>query len=86
MLTTLVLLNVAKRPISTIIGFLSVDSKERKEKKMSDLDEMELDYTRLHNGLCGTEELKQLEKKYKKYKVAVKIMEELKKREKRKIV
>ncbi len=86
MLTTLVLLNVAKRFISTIIGFLSANSKERKEKKMSDLDDVELDYTRLHNGLCGTEELKQLGEKYKKYKIAVKIAEELEKREKRKIV
>lgn len=53
---------------------------------MSDLDEMELDYTRLRNGLCGTKELKKLERKYKKYTIAVKIMEELEKREKRKII
>ena len=31
---------------------------------MSDLDEMEIDYTRFHNGMCGLEELKAMREKY----------------------
>lgn len=31
---------------------------------MSDLNEMEMDYTRFHNGVCGLEELKAMREKY----------------------
>ena len=31
---------------------------------MSDLDEIEMDYTRFHNGMCGLEELKAMRDKY----------------------
>ena len=31
---------------------------------MSDLDEIEMDYTRFHNGMCGLEELKAMREKY----------------------
>lgn len=31
---------------------------------MSDLDEIEMDYTRFHNGMCGLEELKVMREKY----------------------
>ena len=30
---------------------------------MSDLNEMEMDYTRFHNGVCSLEELKAINKK-----------------------
>ena len=31
---------------------------------MSDLDEMEMDYTRFHNGMCSLKELKAMREKY----------------------
>lgn len=31
---------------------------------MSDLNEMEMDYTRFHNGVCGLKELKAMREKY----------------------
>lgn len=31
---------------------------------MSDLNEIEIDYTRFHNGVCSLEELKAMRKKY----------------------
>ena len=31
---------------------------------MSDLDEMEIDYTRFHNGMCNLKELKVMREKY----------------------
>lgn len=31
---------------------------------MSDLDEIEMDYTRFHNNMCGLEELEEMREKY----------------------
>ena len=48
---------------------------------MSDLDEMEIDYTRIHKNICSIEELKKLKEKYKGYKIADEIDEQIKERE-----
>ena len=40
---------------------------------MSDLDEMEIDYTRFHNGLCSLKELRAMRKKYSGKKITKEI-------------
>lgn len=45
---------------------------------MSDLNEMEMDYTRFHNGVCGLEELKAMREKYDGKKITKEIDEKIK--------
>ena len=45
---------------------------------MSDLNEMEMDYTRFHNGVCGLEELKVMREKYDGKKITKEIDEKIK--------
>ena len=45
---------------------------------MSDLDEMEMDYTRFHNNMCGLEELKAMREKYRGRKIIKEIDEKIK--------
>ena len=48
---------------------------------MSDLDEMEIDYTRIHKKICSIEELRVLKEKYKDYKIADEIDHQIKEKE-----
>jgi hypothetical protein len=48
---------------------------------MSDLDEMEMDYTRIHNGMCSLKELKAMRKKYDGKKITKEIDRRIKERE-----
>lgn len=48
---------------------------------MSDLDEMEIDYTRIHKKICSLEELKAMREKYKGYKIADEIDHQIKEKE-----
>jgi hypothetical protein len=48
---------------------------------MSDLDEMEIDYTRIHKKICSIEELRVLKEKYKGYKIADEIDHQIKEKE-----
>lgn len=45
---------------------------------MSDLNEIEMDYTRFHNGVCGLEELKAMREKYNGKKITKEIDEKIK--------
>lgn len=45
---------------------------------MSDLDEMEMDYTRFHNGMCNLKELKAMRKKYDGKRITKEIDERIK--------
>lgn len=45
---------------------------------MSDLDEMEMDYTRFHNGMCGLEELKAMRDKYNGKRISKEIDKRIK--------
>lgn len=45
---------------------------------MSDLNEMEMDYTRLHNGVCGLKELKAMREKYDGKRITKEIDERIK--------
>ena len=45
---------------------------------MSDLDEMEIDYTRLHNGMCSLKELKTMREKYDGRKITKEIDKKIK--------
>lgn len=45
---------------------------------MSDLDEIEMDYTRFHNGMCGLEELKAMRDKYDGRKITKEIDKRIK--------
>lgn len=45
---------------------------------MSDLDEIEMDYTRFHNNMCGLEELKAIREKYRGRKISKEIDERIK--------
>lgn len=45
---------------------------------MSDLDEMEMDYTRFHNGMCDLEELKAMRDKYDGRKITKEIDKRIK--------
>jgi len=48
---------------------------------MSDMEQIEIDYTRLHKGLCSLRELKKLKEKYKNNKIAEEIDEKIKEME-----
>ena len=48
---------------------------------MSDLDEMEMDYTRIHNGMYSLKELKAMREKYDGKKIAKEIDERIKEKE-----
>lgn len=45
---------------------------------MSDLDEMEIDYTRFHNGLCSLKELRAMREKYRGRKISKEIDKRIK--------
>lgn len=45
---------------------------------MSDLDEMEIDYTRFHNGMCNLKELKAMREKYDGKKITKEIDKRIK--------
>ncbi len=45
---------------------------------MSDLDEIEIDYTRFHNGMCGLEELKAMREKYNGKRITKEIDKKIK--------
>lgn len=45
---------------------------------MSDLDEIEMDYTRFHNGVCGLKELKVMREKYDGKRITKEIDERIK--------
>ena len=45
---------------------------------MSDLDEMEIDYTRFHNGMCNLKELKVMREKYDGKRITKEIDERIK--------
>ncbi len=45
---------------------------------MSDLNEIEMDYTRLHNGVCGLKELKAMREKYNGKKITKEIDKRIK--------
>lgn len=45
---------------------------------MSDMDQMEVDYTRFYNGLCTLKELRVLRERYKNYSIAAEIQKKIK--------
>ena len=45
---------------------------------MSDLDEIEMDYTRLHNGMCSLKELEAMREKYNGKKITKEIDKRIK--------
>lgn len=45
---------------------------------MSELDEIEMDYTRFYNGMCGLEELKAMRDKYDGRKITKEIDKRIK--------
>ena len=48
---------------------------------MSDMDEMEIDYTRFHRGICSLRELKIMLERYKDKPIAEEIQKQIKEKE-----
>lgn len=48
---------------------------------MSDLDEMEIDYTRIHNGMCSLKELKAMREEYNGKNITKEIDKRIKEKE-----